>query len=105
MGYFDKFFVQNFAMEDLMCTPRLVQGDLLVLRGDTPHRTQYPIRSHRVTLSIRYSMTTWDNAELWTGGMVKYSRLYHGRDAFAWLAYSEGFGRRLEELYSPDWNI
>merc|ERR1712241_1324007 len=49
----DRFVIQDFKLEDVSCTPRLMRGDLLILRGDVPHRTQSPLRNHRTSLSLR----------------------------------------------------
>merc|ERR1712039_665617 len=40
----DRYYTLEFQLDEIGCTPRLVPGDLLILRGDIPHRTQFPIR-------------------------------------------------------------
>mmetsp|Transcript_47091 Transcript_47091/g.136109 ORF Transcript_47091/g.136109 Transcript_47091/m.136109 type:complete len:415 (+) Transcript_47091:64-1308(+) len=90
---YDKFYLQQFPLDDIGCTPRLVPGNLLILRGDLPHRTQYPIRSYRTTLSIRLSTHNFSVASMFEAGLVKYSRLHHGDLFMHYLAMSAWFGR------------
>mmetsp|Transcript_164082 Transcript_164082/g.398772 ORF Transcript_164082/g.398772 Transcript_164082/m.398772 type:complete len:415 (+) Transcript_164082:63-1307(+) len=100
--YYDKFYMQQFPLEDIACTPRLVPGDLLILRGDTPHRTQYPIRSYRTTLSIRLSTFQFSVASMLEGGLVKYSRMHHSSNHFRILAMTAWFGTEEFERFSRE---
>lgn len=96
---YDKFWIQDFALEALGCTPRLAPGDLLILRGDTPHRTQTPSRGRRTSLSVRVALQNFTTANMLEGGMVKYARLRNSQKAFVGQALRSEYGNEeIERL-------
>lgn len=50
-------YLLNFNIDDLSFTPKLNRGDLLLMRGDTIHKTQDD-ETHRIAASIRCTDST-----------------------------------------------
>jgi hypothetical protein len=89
----------NFDVDQLSITPFLSAGDLLVLRGDTIHRTQ-DVETRRVALSVR--MVDPDlivhRSQLADGGSVKYQLLINNRTS--WQCFLDTFDAAGETALS-----
>jgi hypothetical protein len=79
-------------LEDLICTPQLEAGDLLLLRGDVFHRTEDD-DTERVALSVRatHTKTVIHRAQLADGGLTKASMMARNprRYALMFRAFDE----------------
>merc|ERR1711972_1013573 len=75
----------DFHLDNVACTPQWNAGDIVIIRGDTLHRTQ-PHDSARVSLCVRVFQQRFNIDSMFTGGITRYMFFYHSLSHYVNLA-------------------
>jgi len=95
---YDKHYRQHFKLDDVSCSPKLAVGDLLIIRGDTPRRTQPPVKAHSTILNLVVSeYHDVKVSSLLEGGLLKYGKLWKKSHRFAKHALAAEFPEVLKD--------
>lgn len=92
----DRSYRMDFQLDDVACFPELREGDLLLFRGDTIHRTQEH-NTYRTSLNVlAYPQRLMNSEKLFSGGLDKYTFIYNSANNYLWFLYWAGVYRGRE---------